>query len=99
MIDLVLYTYSEGPLCFEVKGFARRVDGVHLDALGAPHFVEKTGDGEAAFFGLSFAARFHDLGIDERLQLIARLGDIYDENPLMYVDLRRSEANPRCRIH
>src|SRR6478672_8104648 len=99
MVDLVLYTYSKQAVRFERKGFAEGVESPHLDALGAPNFIENTGYGEASFFGLSFAARFDDFWIDEGLQFIARFGNIYDENALMHVDLRRGEANTRCGIH
>ena len=64
-----------------------------------PADVDYILDATNSFFGLDLAFGRQDFRIDQHEQIIARRGDVDDDDAFVDVHLRRGEAHPRRRVH
>ena len=83
MIDFVLDANGKSAFDFALERLAALVLRPHGHLRCACHLVVVTRNGKASFFGLDLAFGRQDFRIDQHEQIIARRGDVDDDDALL----------------
>jgi hypothetical protein len=96
---IVLDTDREQILRFEREPLAGGIQRLHLDALSALHLFVDARHRKATFLPFDLPAFLQQLGINEHLKLVARVGNIDYDNALVDVDLSRCQPDSGRVVH
>jgi hypothetical protein len=99
VVHFVLYADGEEALRGPLDRFAALIPGPDRDPGCPSDFVVITRDGQTALLALRLALGCDDFRVDEDEQVVFRLGDVDDDDPLVHVHLRRGEPDARGGVH
>ena len=81
------------------EGFPFHAERAHRYELCALNRLVDSRNRETSFLAVLGTFARNDFRIDQHQQLVAGFRSVDDDDSLVYVDLRRREADPGCGVH